>query len=665
MKRITILLLCLIFGTSFLYAQPDLLLKMHGVSSRIAAENEADLFRYSFTGLQNVGVGTEVYLSVMNREGALGDVNWTIPTKPEGSNATMGGTQNEGDNTQFAAFTPDLAGKYVIEVFSDGAIAEITVNAAMYLGALTEQPNCGYCHEGITAKWKGTGHYFDTEWALNGELSSHFRESCLECHSTGYDPNPTAVNNGFDDFEFVFPEELAPGVWDAMVETYPEAMSRARVQCEACHGPGGNHFYLTQDARMVSTIEVDVCASCHDQGTHHYFPREWEYSVHAQGPNVGYAGGRAGCANCHSGSGFVAYVKGGQVPLTEAPPATVITCATCHDPHSAENPAQVRLSTAQLSDGTDVPLSNEGRLCINCHKGRRDAVDYTDNWLSNLSSHFGPHYGTQGDVLVGANVITWGYQLGTSPHLQAIEKACIGCHMAPAGEDGEGNPLIAGSHTFSMRTPEGMANVAACEPCHGDVGDDFNVKKLYINGIADHDGDGVEEGLQEEVHGLLEQIYELLPNDGEGHLMITDSSVTQIQAQAAYNFLVIEDDRSLGMHNPEFVVDLLQLTLGVLNGTISDVEGEELIPFKFTLEQNYPNPFNPATTIRFNVPQASDVKLTIYDTMGREVEVLVNRHHNPGQYEYNWNAGNFASGVYFYRMEAGNFVKTNKMLLLK
>jgi len=79
-----------------------------------------------------------------------------------------------------------------------------------------------------------------------------------------------------------------------------------------------------------------------------------------------------------------------------------------------------------------------------------------------------------------------------------------------------------------MRTPDGTANVGVCAPCHGDVGDDFDQKKLYINGIADHDGNRIEEGLQIEVEGLLHQIYELLPNDGADHLMITDSSVTLV-----------------------------------------------------------------------------------------------------------------------------------------
>jgi hypothetical protein len=89
------------------------------------------------------------------------------------------------------------------------------------------------------------------------------------------------------------------------------------------------------------------------------------------------------------------------------------------------------------------------------------------------------------------------------------------------------------------------------------------------------------------------------------------------------------------------------------------------IPEKFELFQNYPNPFNPATSISFNIPVAGNVKLTVYDLLGRQVAVLVNEKLNAGTFDVNWNADNFSSGVYFYSIEAGNFTETKKMLLIK
>ncbi len=97
---------------------------------------------------------------------------------------------------------------------------------------------------------------------------------------------------------------------------------------------------------------------------------------------------------------------------------------------------------------------------------------------------------------------------------------------------------------------------------------------------------------------------------------------------------------------------------------------DETAPTVFSLDQNFPNPFNPATTIRFSTSKVTRVTLTIYDVLGREVTTIVNEKVSAGQYSYRWEGrnatGSFAaSGVYFYRLVAGDFVGTKKMLLLK
>ncbi|HTY21686.1 MAG TPA: T9SS type A sorting domain-containing protein, partial [Desulfomonilaceae bacterium] len=80
---------------------------------------------------------------------------------------------------------------------------------------------------------------------------------------------------------------------------------------------------------------------------------------------------------------------------------------------------------------------------------------------------------------------------------------------------------------------------------------------------------------------------------------------------------------------------------------------------------NYPNPFNPRTDVRYLVPGVSDVKIAVYDVLGREVAVLVNERKQPGSYKAVFDASGLASGVYLYRMTAGSFVESQKMLLLK
>ena len=88
-------------------------------------------------------------------------------------------------------------------------------------------------------------------------------------------------------------------------------------------------------------------------------------------------------------------------------------------------------------------------------------------------------------------------------------------------------------------------------------------------------------------------------------------------------------------------------------------------PSVYSIHQNYPNPFNPVTNIRFDIPRSSHIKLIIYDALSREVTVLVNEKLNAGSYETEWDGSCYPSGVYYYRVEAGDFFETKKMVLVK
>ena len=108
-----------------------------------------------------------------------------------------------------------------------------------------------------------------------------------------------------------------------------------------------------------------------------------------------------------------------------------------------------------------------------------------------------------------------------------------------------------------------------------------------------------------------------------------------------------------------------------LDGTFGNPMGvtpvSSNLPDKYSLSQNYPNPFNPLTKIGFSIPASGqgNVKLSVYDVLGREVSVLVNRSLNPGEYEINWNAENVPSGIYFYKLVTRDFSSTKKMMLIK
>jgi hypothetical protein len=105
--------------------------------------------------------------------------------------------------------------------------------------------------------------------------------------------------------------------------------------------------------------------------------------------------------------------------------------------------------------------------------------------------------------------------------------------------------------------------------------------------------------------------------------------------------------------------------------TPTDIEEvKSQVPSKFALAQNYPNPFNPTTTIKYQIPKPirddnTFVSLKIYDVLGSEVATLVNQKQKPGNYEVTWDAYGFSSGVYFYKLSAGNYVETKKMILIK
>jgi hypothetical protein len=117
------------------------------------------------------------------------------------------------------------------------------------------------------------------------------------------------------------------------------------------------------------------------------------------------------------------------------------------------------------------------------------------------------------------------------------------------------------------------------------------------------------------------------------------------------------------------VSEIADITGKVINATLKLASVEGFVPAEFALKQNYPNPFNPATTIRYELPVAGTVNLTVYNSLGEAVTTLVNEVQEAGVYKLNWNAFDLASGIYFYRIDvkAGDksFTKTNKMILMK
>jgi len=147
-------------------------------------------------------------------------------------------------------------------------------------------------------------------------------------------------------------------------------------------------------------------------------------------------------------------------------------------------------------------------------------------------------------------------------------------------------------------------------------------------------------------------ITESTPNTGTYSWIVESQDSSD---QCLIRITNVDDGNVLDVSDDVFTIDMIT---GV-------EELEEGIPSEFDLSQNYPNPFNPITLIKYQVPEASLVSIIIYDVIGREIATLINEVKQPGVYQVSFNGENLASGVYFYKMIAGDFSSVKKMNFLK
>lgn len=124
-------------------------------------------------------------------------------------------------------------------------------------------------------------------------------------------------------------------------------------------------------------------------------------------------------------------------------------------------------------------------------------------------------------------------------------------------------------------------------------------------------------------------------------------------------FEIVAEDSSL------IVTRLWLDEVKIFNPNATFVADNNSLPFSFDLEQNYPNPFNPSTMIRYRLPLSSFVTLKVYDLLGREIAILVNGKEEAGNHEIKFSSTNLPSGIYFYKLDAGNFSSVKKMMLVK
>jgi len=180
--------------------------------------------------------------------------------------------------------------------------------------------------------------------------------------------------------------------------------------------------------------------------------------------------------------------------------------------------------------------------------------------------------------------------------------------------------------------------------------------------------------------GVIDLIADLSISSTQGNILINRLEYVQNQLGQDRRFLAL-----VGMYLFKLRVTILRISnmlsaedANALNYSADGVidliadlspigvnEKELGTPKTYVLGQNYPNPFNPVTTIEYSIPLSSHVTLKVYDMLGKEVAEIVNKVQNTGTYIVNWDASGFSSGIYFYRLSAGSFVETKKMILTK
>lgn len=314
-----------------------------------------------------------------------------------------------------------------------------------------------------------------------------------------------------------------------------------------------------------------TCLVCHSGDNMDMKQSEFAQSAHSAGAiAVDYAGGRSSCAYCHSHEGFVEWANTGDVAANFSNPSAW-ECGTCHGLHKTfeEEDYALRADDAVpfIFDAAVTFDAGSSNLCANCHQSRRAEPNVSDpgDTFTITSSHYGPHHGAQSNVLYGAGMAeisgSSSYPAaGGGNHYTMEEARCTGCHMDAWDEDAADE----GGHTFAPA-------LASCNDCHGATDENFNYGGVQVETAAKL------EQLRDILVGLhvlhyeSGDYYELDPETGDivlvtapGGYHVVPGTYPMVQAQAFFNWVGLEEDRSLGAHNPKYVKALLANSIEAL-----------------------------------------------------------------------------------------------------
>ncbi len=353
-------------------------------------------------------------------------------------------------------------------------------------------------------------------------------------------------------------------------------------------------------AALAAAFSSNFCLDCHG-ATSKYNLRSaragYDQSMHKNGENSFYANGGE-CMRCHTNEGFISYVKTGKFDpkgyvAAPSPPG----CFTCHDPHKTGDMSLRTIKPVTMSNGAVFDMG-EGNLCANCHQTRGKAKELVKAVpAKKLPGYWGSHHGGQSDMILGNNAYEYeGKKYYSSVHATLVKNACTDCHMATPKARFSSSPGMAG-HSFEIAGEVHHApklNTAGClGNCHTKVkqviavNEDTPKKGFWwhqtdavfdIQAKADFDNDGKAEPLQSEVEGLLNLLVNnkgtgylqkgdlpLYKKDGTWNWNRSDKMRTVKETAAVYNYKYVAEDRSRGVHNAPYTIQILYDTIQSLD----------------------------------------------------------------------------------------------------
>ena len=424
-------------------------------------------------GLENVAVGVPVLVHGKTQPAYA----WSL-TAPAGSKAAPDSVSEANPS-----FTPDVPGKYALTEKNSGAV--INISAGTWLGAISGQDAnrrplaaaCTTCHNDKIAEdqfkdWKTSGHAEILTQNLNS--SATYGEQCFTCHSVGFDK---AVSNGGIDETPDYAAFLSllgkpsPDNWSKALTSAPKTAQLANIQCESCHGPQQSPAH-TQGAARVS-ISSDVCGTCHGEPLRHSRFQQWEETGHSNFESAIARSTSASCARCHTGQGFLAWIKQDDMTKPLQGKAATATATVTTAPFTATNTVTFTNSTTGVPGPRWTTTAGAGTVTgasFNAVSPVTGTLPVSITWTASGVQYYSGSIA--GAKLTGNATADEMRALGlTSDKVQPV--TCVVCHDSHKQGTASGDPNTAMVRIMDNTKmlaagfqAEGLGRGAQCITCH-------------------------------------------------------------------------------------------------------------------------------------------------------------------------------------------------------